>query len=245
MNPLHLHLLALLAVLTSSCSVVPENAITLERYTELTNAPKLAAHRLRVSAVLIDSKGQMTPLPAFTVRPGQQATVGNSRSVVYPTRFHLPHLVPNQEGNFPVTPSNAIASTHRNTGEHLTLAARTRGAFVELSGSLVIETLSAGGKQGPEAEALICARQKECPSCLSDLFGSRAAGEAVSPICDSKRRLLYTNNKVTLPQFKTVESLIYVCGLPGIEHKVHLKEGNYDLVVRCEPVPSGSRSKAK
>jgi hypothetical protein len=109
----------------------------------------------------------------------------------------------------PITPTTPTVFELRELGDHLSLTARLRGPYVEISGLFVSESYA---------------------------FSSRGAGEALSPITDSKRRYLLTENKATLPQIKRIESFLYVVGLPATAHTIHLDEQNSDLIIKCEAI---------
>lgn len=202
------HLLWLaLSALFSGCSSIPKNAITIDRYIELDRSRELDARHFRISCKIVDSKGTVTQLPAVTAKVGEEVTVGKTRSLCYPTKFAPPHYA--AYPSFPVTPTTPAAFDRRELGDILTVVARPRGPFVELSGSFVSTT-----------------------STLS----SRGAGEALSPITDSKRRYLLAENKVVLPQIKRLESLIYMVGLPGLAATIHLDAQDSDLIITSEAI---------
>lgn len=97
----------------------------------------------------------------------------------------------------------------QKTGSILTLTARPRGPFVELEGSYTIVEVHRG---------------------------NRAAGEACIPIKSSNNRHVLTENEVWLPEFTEVKSLVRVCGLPGVDHRLRLAKPKVELVIRCEPI---------
>jgi hypothetical protein len=216
MHNRHLFLLALTAVV-SSCTSVPKNAITIDRYRELDRSPKLVARQFRISCSLVDAKGTITQFPVLTAKPGQEISVKTKKELVYPTKFDLPvSSKRNASGapdpitpTVPITPTTPTVFELRELGDHLSLTARLRGPYVEISGLFVSESYA---------------------------FSSRGAGEALSPITDSKRRYLLTENKATLPQIKRIESFLYVVGLPATAHTIHLDEQNSDLIIKCEAI---------
>ena len=217
MHTRHLFWLAHFAVL-SSCTSVPENAITLDRYRELDRSPKLVARQFRISCSLVNAEGKVTPFPVLTAKPGQEVSFKTTKELIYPTRFDLPvSSKTNASGApdpinraFPITPTTPTVFELRELGDHLSLTARPRGPFVEISGFWVAESYT---------------------------LSSRGAGEALSPITDSKGRYVLTDNKVNLPQIKRIETLLYVVGLPATTHKIHLEEQNSDLIITCEAIP--------
>ena len=202
----HLLWLALSAAL-SACSSIPKNAITIDRYMELDRSRELDARHFRISCKILDSKGTVTQLPVVTAEVGQEVTVRKTWRLFYPTKFDPPHYA--AYPSFPVSPTTPAAFDWREVGDVLTVVARPRGPFVELSGSFVSTT-----------------------STLS----SRGAGEALSPITDSHRRYLLTENKVVLPQIKRLENLIYMVGLPGSAATIHLDAQDSDLIITCEAI---------
>lgn len=216
MHNRHLIWLALSAVL-SSCDSLPKNAITLDRYNELERSPNLVARQFRISCSLVNAKGEPTAFPVLIAKPGQEVSFQSKKELIYPTQFDLPvsskrdalkSAEPVTRG-FPVTPTTPTVFEQREIGDHLSLTARARGPFVEISGFWVSESFD---------------------------LSSRGAGEALSPIADSEGRYLLTENKVTLPQIKRIESLLHVVGLPGKPHKIHLEEQNADLIITCEAI---------
>ena len=159
----------------------------------------------------MNAKGTITQFPVLTAKPGQEISVKTKKELVYPTKFDLP-VSGARDGSgtpCPITPTTPTVFELRELGDHLSLTARSRGPFVELSGLFVSESYSSS---------------------------SRGAGEALSPITDSKRRYLLTENKVALPQIKRIESFLYVVGLPATAHKIHLDEQNSDLIITCEAI---------
>ena len=194
-----------------SCSEVTPNATTLERYQELEKAPALHAQAIRITCKEIDKTGKVTDTSIVIAKVGQQATISKTQVVRYAAAFDLPKpstpKMVNGVQTYPITPATPKAFESREIGRHLTVTPRIRGGFIEVTGSLKDETFSLAGQ---------------------------GAGEAFSPICDSKRRWLYTYNRVPLPQFKTTETVLHLCCLPGTENKIHLSETNRDLVMTCE-----------
>ena len=183
---------------------------------ELDRSRELDARHFRISCKILDSKGTVTQLPVITAKVGQEVTVRKTWRLFYPTKFDLPFYPAKfapphyaASPSFPLTPTTPAAFDWREVGDVLTLVARPRGPFVELSGSFVSTT-----------------------STLS----SRGAGEALSPITDSKRRYLLTENKVVLPQIKRLENLIYMVGLPGSAATIHLDAQDSDLIITCEAI---------
>lgn len=205
--------LIVLSAALASCTSVPKNAITLDRYSELAQSPKLVARQFRISCRLVDANGAVTQFPVMTATPGQEISVKTTRELIYPTQFDLPSTASRgSEGTgaaFPITPTTPTVFDVRELGSRLSLTARSRGAFVEISGALISETFT---------------------------LSSRGAGEALSPITDTKRRFLFTENKVLMPQIKRIETLILVVGLPATAHTVHLEEQNADLIITCEAI---------
>jgi hypothetical protein len=212
---MHIHPLFLIVLSSTltSCTSVPKNAITLDRYSELDRSPKLVARQFRISCSIVDAKGAVTQFPILIVEPSEQISVETTKELIYPTKFDLPRTTSRgSEGSgraFPITPTTPTAFESRELGDRLSLTARSRGPFVEISGALITETFT---------------------------LSSRGAGEALSPITDSKRRFLFTENKVTLPQIKRIETLIHVVGLPATAHTIHLEAQNSNLIITCEVI---------
>jgi hypothetical protein len=200
-----------------SCSSLPENTVSIDQYKSWENAPALKAREFRISSRIEEKNGDTLQLPTMTGRAGQPMVVRTTRDFVYPDAFDLPatSLAETGEGDgdpvhaFPVTPTTPTAFTMRDIGEVFTISAKPRGAFVEVQGSFVTTTAT---------------------------VTSRGAGEAVSPISDTKKRYLFTENEVSQPEFKTTESLLYSAGLPASEQRISLGESGRTLVIKCEVV---------
>lgn len=184
---------------------------------ELERSPKLVARQFRISCSLVNAKGETTAFPVLIAKPSQEVSFQSKKELIYPTQFDLPvsskrDALKSAESvtrGFPVTPTTPTVFEQSEIGDHLSLTARARGPFVEISGIFVSESYA---------------------------LSSRGAGEALSPIADSEGRYLLTENKVTLPQIKRIESFLHVVGLPGKPHKIHLEEQNADLIITCEVI---------
>lgn len=207
----------------SSCSSLPENTVTIDQYKTWENAAPLKAREFRITAHIEDKHGGVTKLGTMTAQAGEEVvSVTAKREVIYPTEFDLPETLRTEEGQgdgkkegaFPVTPTTPTAFTTRPLGDELKITAKPKGPFVELRGSLSTTT----GEP--------------------DLYrhGIRSRAEAVSPISDSRKRFLLTENLVLQPEFRTTESLFYSAGLVTSEHRIALKNSKRTLVVKCEVV---------
>jgi hypothetical protein len=201
-----------------SCSSLPENTVTIDQYKAWESAAPLKAREFRISAHLENKDGKVTPFGAVIAKAGQEKVISLTKDFIYPDRFDLPQVVPVKEGQGDsdtyfvperVTPTTPTSFNTRDVGDILKISARPKGAFVELSGSLSTITASCG---------------------------IQSKAEAVSPISDSKKRLMFTSNSSMQPEFKTIESLIYSAGLVSSEHRIPLQDGNRVLVVKCEAV---------
>jgi hypothetical protein len=206
-----------------SCSSLPENTVTIDQYKAWENGAPLKAREFRITARIEDKKGGVTNLGTMTAKAGEEvASVSAKRELIYPTEFDLPETLRTEEGQgdgskgsaFPVTPTTPTAFTMRPLGDELRITAKPKGSFVELRGSLSTTT----GEL--------------------DLYrhGIRSRAEAVSPISDSRKRFLLTENLVLQPEFRTTESLFYSAGLVSSEHRIALKNSKRTLVVKCEVV---------
>lgn len=209
-------LAALLLGTLCSCSSLPENTVTIDQYKEWKSAAPLQAREFRITARLESEKGEATTFGPVVAKAGREAVINVTRDFIYPDKFDLPQLRPTEEGQgdstviaVPVTPTTPTSFNTRDVGDILKISARPEGAFVELSGSLTTITASRG---------------------------IQSQAEAVSPISDSKKRLMFTANSSMQPEFKTTESLIYSAGLVTSEHRIPLKDDKRVLVVKCEVV---------
>lgn len=216
-------LAATLACTLSSCSSLPENTVTIDQYKTWENAAPLKAREFRITARIEKRKGEVTELGTMAAKAGQEVvSVSAVRELIYSTEFDLPETARPEEGQgdasksgaFPVTPSTPRAFTMRPLGDELKISARPKGPFVELRGSLSTTT----GEL--------------------DLYrhGIRSSAEAVSPISDSKKQCILTENVVLQPEFHTTESLFYSVGLVASEHRIDLKDSKRTLVIQCEVV---------
>ncbi|HSI62709.1 MAG TPA: hypothetical protein VLE43_06310, partial [Candidatus Saccharimonadia bacterium] len=215
MKPSILLSTAWLVTVLCQCSSLPKNTVSIDQYKSWENAPALKAREFRISSRIEERNGDTLQLPTLTGRAGQQMVVTATKEFIYPEAFDLPISLPMETGEgdgdhvgpFPITPSTPTVFNTRDIGDVFTITARPKGAFVELQGSFVTTTAT---------------------------VTSRGAGEAVSPISDTKKRYLFTENKVSQPEFKTTESLLYSAGLPASEQRISLGESGRTLVIKCE-----------
>jgi hypothetical protein len=203
------------AFVLSSCSSLPENTVTIDQYKTWESAAPLRAREFRITAHIENENGKATSFGAVTAKAGQEGETSATKEFIYPDGFDLPQLL-SVEGQgdrsshaFPVTPTTPTSFMVREVGDILKISAKPKGAFVELSGSLSTITAS---------------------------LGIQSKAEAVSPISDSQKRFLITENRALLPEFNTTESMFYSAGLVTSEHRIALKDGKRVLVVKCEVV---------
>ena len=215
MKPSILLSTAWLVTVLCQCSSLPKNTVSIDQYKSWENAPALKAREFRISSHIEEKNGDTLQLPTLTGRAGQQMVARSTKDFIYPDSFDLAATPRMETGEgdgdpahaFPVTPTTPTAFTMREIGEVFTISAKPRGAFVEVQGSLATTTAS---------------------------LTSRSKAEAVSPISDTKKRYLLTENRVSQPEFKTTESMIYSVGLPTSEQRISLGESGRTLVIKCE-----------
>jgi hypothetical protein len=206
---------AIVASALCSCSSLPKNAVSIDQYRIWENAPVLKAREFRISSRIEEKNGDTLQLPTLTGKAGEQMVVRTTKDFIYPDSFDLAATPRMETGegdsarSFPIAPTTPTTFNTRDIGDVYTITARPKGAFVEVQGSFVT---------------------------TSATVSSRGTGEGVSPISDTKKRYLFTENKVSQPEFKTTESLLYSAGLPASEQRISLGESGRTLVIKCEVV---------
>ncbi len=205
-----------LASIVSSCShqTADHSSIPLGRYAELAGQETKSAKKYRLT-MSFTGKDEVLTAPSLVARPGKEVKVEMLREFVYPDDFKpaetskLKMAAAMTSGVYPVTPTTPTKFEKRNLGYVGTFTVEPRGAFVIIKGMLSHEKFAGF---------------------------SRAPGEAISPIVDAKTKLVFSDNRVDLPNFVRSETPVYIAGLPGVPHKIDLPAIPGSVTITCEPI---------
>jgi hypothetical protein len=202
------------ALLLSQCAHHGSHnaSIAVGRYNELAGQEGKAAKKYRVTMKFIEN-GKVAAAPVLVARPGQDVEVKIQQSFVYPNDYKPAKTakisMPASKASAPVTPITPTGYETRKLGYSASLNIRRNGGFVVVKGMLSHEKFAGF---------------------------SRAPGEAISPLVDTRTKTLLSDNRVDLPNFVRSETPLYVAGLPGVEHVVDLPAIPAKVVITCEPI---------
>ena len=209
-----LPLLALPAFLFVGAASKKSPSITVDQWSAISEAPALDSNTVAIACKIVNADGSVLTFPMVTTKIGHEAALSVGKEFIYPSAYDLPKMQANGNGNgnaggFPVAPALPTAFETKLVGDYLTVTPEIRGSLIELTGTLVVRTAD---------------------------VSSRAGGEAYAPITDARGRVVLTENKVVAPEFQQVESIIRICGRPGVEHRIHLNRQKRDVLITVHTV---------
>ena len=159
--------------------------------------PLPSSRPIQIDAKFFDGE-DVIAAPSVIARNGQTAAVEIAAEVSYPTRYTLAESRPVEGGNFPVTPATPTDFTTAPTGLSLKVTPQIRGAFIELSGSVIISW-----SEGNTTTASV--------------------GEGIGSVTTEDRRVTMTDNRHDLPVFGTRTTPFFIRALPGKTYTLNVK----------------------
>ena len=195
MRPLLLITLALFTVCAfTQCAQMPgrgtANSLTASEIIALEKLPPLPASRpVQVEAKFYDGN-EVIAAPTVVARNGQTAAVEIAAEISYPTRYTLASSREVEGDLFPITPATPTDFTTAPTGLSLKIKPQVRGAFIELSGSVIFSW-----SEGNTSTASV--------------------GEGIGSVTSEDRRITLTDNRHDLPVFGTRTTPFFIRALPG------------------------------
>ena len=177
---------------SASPSLTASEIVALEKL-----APLPANRPILIGAKFYEGK-EVIAAPFVTSRNGQTAAIEIAAEVSYPTRYTLAKSTPVEGGIFPVTPATPASFTTAPTGLSLKVTPQIRGAFIELSGSVIFSW-----SEGSTTTASV--------------------GEGIGSVTSEDRRITLTDNRHDLPVFGTRTTPFFIRALPGKTYTLKVK----------------------
>lgn len=197
-------------MMLGACAGVDSTAKhTPESFLALKNRTPLTAKSYRLTCEMLTYDGERSRPASVVVKLGEEALIGNTVDWVVPTSYRLAELSSRGAGRYTVNhPTRPFHFDKVQVGRVLKLKLRHQGPFVEAHGVLLTRR---GTNDG------------------------RSYGDATLPIHDQRGQLL-TENSLTLPEFRTMESYVHFIGSPSKVHRIELPQQRVQLFLTVEPV---------
>lgn len=195
-----------LAVITacafSNCAQMPGRSaspsLTASEIIALEKLEPLPADRpIQIQVKFFDGN-EVLAAPFVVARNGQTAAIEIAAEISYPTRYTLAKSRPVEDGIFPVTPATPTNFTTAPSGLSLKVTPQIRGAFIELSGSVIFSW-----SEGNTSTASV--------------------GEGIGSVTSEDRRITLSDNRHDLPVFGTRTTPFFIRALPGKTYTLKVK----------------------